>query len=272
MSAKKNESTENKEVVKEIAEPIAQVEPVEIKDMKEAQEEIPNETISQTNQSLTASEPTASGEKKLTNEEKELDYYTEKERTYKFLWWLIPLLLIVCLLVLYFVIPDFKKTVNSFVCPNTESAFVADSTLREQNLAAITEDSLAVLADSLTADSFAAQQNDLQKDSVKPTAPTAAQPTENQFVNPASAPVLASVTIGEGQSMVNLAKKYYGHKDFWVYIYEANRDKIANPDQVSVGTVLKIPKLPQEMTDLSNAQALEKARELIKKYNRKPTR
>lgn len=84
-----------------------------------------------------------------------------------------------------------------------------------------------------------------------------------------SGEVLATVTIGKGDRLTILAEKYYGHKDYWVYIYEANRGVIKNPDAVSSGMTLKIPKLGSDKVDVNNPQTLTKAKELAKQYLKK---
>lgn len=72
-------------------------------------------------------------------------------------------------------------------------------------------------------------------------------------------------TIRSGHTLRNISLQYYGHKSFWVYIYEANRDKIANPNNVPLGTKLVIPSLnnygidPKEPKDLEIAKAKERA-------------
>jgi len=40
-----------------------------------------------------------------------------------------------------------------------------------------------------------------------------------------------------------LAEQKYGNRIFWVYIYEANRDKISSPVNIPAGTDIKIPNL-----------------------------
>ncbi len=47
--------------------------------------------------------------------------------------------------------------------------------------------------------------------------------------------------VQEGSSLAKLAKKIYGEVDFWVYLYEANSDIIANPNIIEPGTTLMIP-------------------------------
>lgn len=41
----------------------------------------------------------------------------------------------------------------------------------------------------------------------------------------------------------SLAERKYGNRIFWVYIYEANRDKISSPVNIPAGTNLRIPNL-----------------------------
>jgi hypothetical protein len=70
------------------------------------------------------------------------------------------------------------------------------------------------------------------------------------------------VTINEGSRLTYISLKQYGHKDFWVYIYEANRDVIANPNSIKVGVKLRIPKLAPELIDANNQQCIDYARYL----------
>jgi len=77
---------------------------------------------------------------------------------------------------------------------------------------------------------------------------------------------LAIETFQVGSRLTLLALKYYGSKDFWVYIYEANKDVIKNPDNISVGTKIKIPKLDNSLIDFKNQKCIQKARELQSKY------
>lgn len=50
------------------------------------------------------------------------------------------------------------------------------------------------------------------------------------------------VIIHPAENLMTLAKKYYRHKSFWVYIYQDNRDIIKNPDDITVGKSLRISK------------------------------
>lgn len=77
---------------------------------------------------------------------------------------------------------------------------------------------------------------------------------------------LATEIINEGSRLTLFARRYYGSKEFWVYIFEANRDVIKNPDHVMVGTEVKIPRLNPELIDKNNPECILKAKELQKKY------
>ncbi|MCQ2334709.1 MAG: HU family DNA-binding protein [Paludibacteraceae bacterium] len=57
-------------------------------------------------------------------------------------------------------------------------------------------------------------------------------------------------TVVAGSRLTWIAKKYYGEKDLWVYIYEANRDVLKNPESVQPGMHLRIPKLSKEMMNM----------------------
>ena len=82
---------------------------------------------------------------------------------------------------------------------------------------------------------------------------------------------IASEQIMAGSRLTILSKKYYGTKDFWVYIYEANKERIQNPDNIEKGTLIRIPKLDPRLIDTSNPRCMLKARELYYEYvNEKP--
>ena len=48
-------------------------------------------------------------------------------------------------------------------------------------------------------------------------------------------------TVVAGDSLSKIAKKIYGDGSRWKEIFEANKDKIKNPDLIHPGQVLKIP-------------------------------
>jgi len=50
-----------------------------------------------------------------------------------------------------------------------------------------------------------------------------------------------SYTVKSGDSLSKIAKHFYGDGAKWHQIYEANRDKIKNPDLIHPGQELTIP-------------------------------
>ncbi|MBO4370065.1 MAG: HU family DNA-binding protein [Paludibacteraceae bacterium] len=79
-------------------------------------------------------------------------------------------------------------------------------------------------------------------------------------------PVRETVSIINGSRLTMVALRAYGHKDFWVYIYDANRDVLSSPGAVKPGMTLRIPDMDPLIVDPNNAECLAKAQELAKKY------
>ena len=75
-----------------------------------------------------------------------------------------------------------------------------------------------------------------------------------------------TVEITRGSRLAWVAYKQFGDKVFWPYIYEANMDHISDPNNVPVGTLLRIPVLPPELIDTANPECLRYARELHRHY------
>lgn len=66
------------------------------------------------------------------------------------------------------------------------------------------------------------------------TAPEARAPAAN----------VRTYTVVSGDSLSKIASREYGDAKKWRAIYEANRDKIENPDLIHPGQVLSIPSEP----------------------------
>lgn len=80
---------------------------------------------------------------------------------------------------------------------------------------------------------------------------------------------ITEVKLRKGTRLAYFAMEFYGHPDFWVYIYEANMEKLKNnpsPSLILIGTKIKIPKMPVELVDSNNSEAIEKAIEIAQKY------
>ena len=79
-------------------------------------------------------------------------------------------------------------------------------------------------------------------------------------------------TVSRGVFLTNISLKHYGHKAFWVYIYEENKDIIPNPDNVAAGTVVVIPPAEKYAINAADTVAINKALKIadeIKKMHKK---
>ncbi len=61
---------------------------------------------------------------------------------------------------------------------------------------------------------------------------------------------IAEYTVQKDDTLSHVALKYYKHatRDYWMLIYEANKDVIgSNPNIIKPGMVLKVPELPENL-------------------------
>lgn len=76
---------------------------------------------------------------------------------------------------------------------------------------------------------------------VKPSNPSFADVRGGSSSAPADAPASRTYTVVAGDSLSKIAKRELGDANKWNAIYEANRDKISNPDLIHPGQVLTLP-------------------------------
>ncbi len=83
------------------------------------------------------------------------------------------------------------------------------------------------------------------QESVVP-APRDTTPIAVDTVQAVPAPTdLGRIVMRKGDMLTRIARETYGDRIFWVYIYEENKEKIADPDNVPLGTELVLP-LPEK--------------------------
>jgi len=77
-------------------------------------------------------------------------------------------------------------------------------------------------------------------------------------------------TVKAGYLLQAMARKHYGAKVFWVYIYEENKGKIGNPNKLQPNMKVVIPPASKYGIDASSKASLGKAeqmeRQIINKY------
>lgn len=105
-----------------------------------------------------------------------------------------------------------------------------------------------------------------------PAADTPAQPEAAPAETAPAAPQALMDTIRKGYLLNDMAKRHYGRKDFWVYIYEENRSAIPNPNTMRPGQVLSIPPASKygidPASETSIAAAKRKAAEILERHRR----
>jgi LysM repeat protein len=56
-----------------------------------------------------------------------------------------------------------------------------------------------------------------------------------------AAPAPQTYTVQKGDTLSEIAQKFYGKASEYRRIFEANRDQLSDPDKIRVGQVLKVP-------------------------------
>lgn len=96
------------------------------------------------------------------------------------------------------------------------------------------------------------------------TARNAAAAAENRAAQTApaetaKAPAIVTDTIGGRRYLSVIARQHYGKDIFWVYIYEENKDRISNPNNVPEGLVVVIPPAEKYNIDPASKESVHAA-------------
>lgn len=70
------------------------------------------------------------------------------------------------------------------------------------------------------------------------------------------------IRLAAGQTLRLLALEQYGSREFWIYIYLENQSQIKNPNQVPVGTELRIPDTSRYHINANDPQSVMRAKEI----------
>lgn len=104
-------------------------------------------------------------------------------------------------------------------------------------------------------------------DTIAPATDNAIQDTTAQVQEPEERvynDFLGTKVLNNGSRLAQIAREIYGSPYFWVYIYEANKDVIPDPNNIPKGTRIRIPNLPPELSDPDDEQCIAKAQALEK--------
>ena len=150
---------------------------------------------------------------------------SENKTTFKVLIGIIVVLLLIILFGVYWIFFRQEKVDTNweYTAPVKETASVVQ--VEEQQ--AVKEDTLLVSEDTMVVQPVQEEQTMvLPEDVVYEITGT-----------------ITTLTLEPGQTLVKLALKYYGSKNFWPYIVQHNPDVIKDADRVPKGATIKIPKL-----------------------------
>lgn len=138
----------------------------------------------------------------------------------------------------------------------TASTVKMSSVEPKEPIAVIEHDSVA--SDTLTVDSAmvsneVAVANERRQDSAKVVAINPEREEEpkgglslSDAVTYAIVGTRATHQLQYGETLVKLARKYYGNKKLWPYIARYNKEALADVDNIPVGTTIRIPELSEE--------------------------
>ena len=96
-----------------------------------------------------------------------------------------------------------------------------------------------------------------QRESVHPKTAQVQQEKQESALLHISGKVIATEKTGQDWTLSRMARKHYGNTHCWVYIYAANKSKIANPDRIPQGVTLSIPELTPEQQSITKEQVAE---------------
>ncbi len=91
------------------------------------------------------------------------------------------------------------------------------------------------------------------------------EPEKNKEKEPTkpNVPAISKATrevVSEGTTFRTLALKHYGSKEFWVYIYQANKAKIPNPNKLRYGLSITIPDAKSLGIDAKDPASIKRAK------------
>lgn len=97
-----------------------------------------------------------------------------------------------------------------------------------------------------------------QRQELKPIAPPTSRPVSQSASQWSNSPEEV-ITIKEGDTLANIAERKYGHKAFWVYIYEENRELLPDPHHATAGLILTLPASKKYRIDPNNTKSVSRA-------------
>lgn len=213
--------------------------------VEEGSIEKPEATLDQEEESTVAIEEVSEDE--MTESQEMFERHKRKTLRRRF----ISMSFIVLLMLAAFALGGlyFQEIMKCFSGQLKENEVVLNTEKRERDITTRIEkeetDSLATITNQT--DSVATERQDsIKEEIIKPSA-------------------VVRDTIKSGKTLRLISLKHYGHRSFWPYIYEENRDVIKNPNNVPIDTELIIPAPEKYGIDAKDSKSIEKAKALESK-------
>lgn len=111
-----------------------------------------------------------------------------------------------------------------------------------------------------------AEQVESEIETIADIVVTAPVDTIEKVETPAPVASVVTDTVRVNYYLTKMSRKHYGRYEFWVYIYEENKDKIPNPNKVSTGLVVVIPPAEKYGIDKNNEESVQKALAKAEEY------
>ena len=176
---------------------------------------------------------------------------TARRRTNYYIWIAVVVLLIIGAVLAVFILNSRQKKASATPRPAAKDT-------QQMASVVVVPSSMDILPDSLTlpADTLQEEPIDTLPERTPQEEPKAQ--SKERVINSET----TRVQVQPGDRLTVFALKKYGHKAFWVYIYQENKSKIKDPNNLPVGITIVLPPAKKYEINARDTNSINKALEL----------
>ena len=176
---------------------------------------------------------------------------TARRRTNYYIWIAVVVLLIIGAVLAVFILNSRQKKASATPRPAAKDT-------QQMASVVVVPSSMDILPDSLTlpADTLQEEPIDTLPERTPQEEPKAQ--SKERVINSET----TRVQVQPGDRLTVFALKKYGHKAFWVYIYQENKSKIKDPNNLPVGITIVLPPAKKYEINPRDTNSINKALEL----------
>ena len=176
---------------------------------------------------------------------------TARRRTNHYIWIAVVALLIIGAVLAVFILNSRQKKASATPRPAAKDT-------QQMASVVVVPSSMDILPDSLTlpADTLQEEPIDTLRERTPQEEPKAQ--SKERVINSET----SRVQVQPGDRLTVFALKKYGHKAFWVYIYQENKSKIKDPNNLPVGITIVLPPAKKYEINPRDTNSINKALEL----------